>query len=158
MAELESFRLVRRVANEDVRVFGKELSALHLDTPTAPLYEAMHADYERALDAYERAKARLPGATTGTDITAVTRTLADGRFAHACILAGRDDIPLPPDTSPASSPGTRPAHHHVEWAPPVGGAPRGIPVCFRDFERLTAARAWLMAPSGQSPARGTGEA
>ena len=141
LAELEAFRLVRRAADEDVTTFGEELSQLHVDTLTTPLDDTMRADYELALDAYERAKARLAASATGADVTEVTRTLADGRFAHACVLAGRDRTPRPTRREPCFfNPAHGPAHHDVEWAPP-GGVPRDVPVCFRDLERLTAGEA-----------------
>ena len=138
LAELEVFRLVRRAADEDVTTFGEELGRLHEETLTTPLDEVMRVDYETALDAYERAKGRLAASATGADITEVTRALADGRFAHACVLAGRDATPRPTRREPCFfNPAHGPAHHDVEWAPP-GGVPRDVPVCFRDFERLSA--------------------
>ena len=118
--------------------FGEELGQLHVETLATPLDDTMRADYELALDAYERAKARLAASATGADVTEVTRTLADGRFAHACVLAGRDGSPRPTRREPCFfNPAHGPAHHDVEWAPP-GGVPRDVPVCFRDLERLTA--------------------
>lgn len=141
LAELEAFPRVRRAADEDVTTFGEELGRLHEETLATPLDETMRADYETALDAYERAKARLASSATGADITEVTRTLANGRFAHACVLAGRDATPRPTRREPCFfNPAHGPAHHDVAWAPP-GGVPRDVPVCFRDFERLTAGQA-----------------
>ena len=61
LADLETFRLVRRAADEDVTVFGEELSLLHEETLATPLDDAMRADYEQALDAYERANCDSPG-------------------------------------------------------------------------------------------------
>ncbi len=141
LAELETFRLVRRAAHEDVTTFGEQLAELHLDMLTTELDDTMRADYAKALDAYDRAKAQLAAADGASDITTVTRTLADGRLAHACVLAGRDGTPRPMRREPCFfNPTHGPTHHDVEWAPP-GGVPRGIPVCFRDFERLTAGEA-----------------
>jgi hypothetical protein len=39
------------------------------------------------LDAYEDAKAALVRSESSADVTGVTRTLADGRFHHACVPA-----------------------------------------------------------------------
>jgi hypothetical protein len=91
LAALDEFRHVRRAADEDVTRFGEELAALHVETLLTPLDDAMRADYQRALDAYDEAKATLAGAASASQITAVTRTLADGRFSHACVLAARDE-------------------------------------------------------------------
>lgn len=138
LAELEAFRLVRRAADEDVTVFGEELRRLDDETMTTELDDSMRTDYAAALDAYERAKAGLVAAETTSHITDVTRTLADGRFAHACVLAGRDGSARPTRREPCFfNPAHGPAHHDVAWAPP-GGVPRDVAVCFRDLERLSA--------------------
>ncbi|KRF29439.1 hypothetical protein [Nocardioides sp. Soil805] len=138
LAALDAFRHVRRAADEDVTRFGEELAQLHVDTLASPLDEASRADYQRALDAYEDAKARLSAAGSATEVGAVTRVLARGRHAQACVLAARDGLPPPVRREPCFfDPGHGPAAHDVEWAPP-GGVPRVVPVCFRDHERLTA--------------------
>jgi hypothetical protein len=129
---------VRRAADEDVTRFGEELSELHVATLTTELDEGMLADYQRALDAYESAKASLRQCATAADVTLVTRILTDGRFSHACVLAGRDGRDRPERRPPCFfDPGHGPATRDVEWAPP-GGVARDIPVCFRDAERLAA--------------------
>lgn len=136
LAELDAFRHVRRAADEDVTRFGEELSALHLDTLATDLDEAMRTDYQRALDAYEDAKVSLARATVAADVTTVTTTLADGRFSHACVLAGQAGTARPLRRGPCFfDPAHGPATRDVEWAPP-GGVPRPVPVCFRDGERL----------------------
>lgn len=127
---------MRRAADEDVTRFGEELTDLHLDTLGTDLDETMRVDYQRALDAYEDAKSGLRRAATATDVTAVTRTLADGRFSQACVLAAQAGTTRPERRAPCFfDPAHGPASRDVEWAPP-GGVPREVPVCFRDAERL----------------------
>ncbi len=136
LAELDAFRHVRRAADEDVTRFGEELTGLHFDTLGTDLDEAMRTDYQRALDAYEDAKAALVRAATTQHVTDVTRTLADGRFSHACVLAAQAGGTRPERRAPCFfDPAHGPASRDVEWAP-VGGVPREVPVCFRDAERL----------------------
>ena len=136
LAELDAFRHVRRAADEDVTRFGEELAALHLETLAGPLDDDVRADYQRALDAYEDAKASLGRAGTATDVTVVTRTLADGRFSRACVLAAQSGAPRPQRRPPCFfDPAHGPATRDVAWAPP-GGVARDVPVCFRDAERL----------------------
>jgi len=138
LTELDAFRHVRRAADEDVTRFGEELAGLHLDTLGTALDDAMRADYQRALDAYEDAKTSLARASSSTDITGVTRTLADGRFAHACVLAAQSGVERPQRRPPCFfDPAHGPASRDLEWSPP-GGVPREVPVCFRDAERLAA--------------------
>lgn len=138
LAELDAFRHVRRAADEDVTRFGEELTGLHLDTLGTELGESAREDYQRALDAYEDAKAALARATSATDVTVVTRTLADGRFSQACVLAAQTGASRPERRPPCFfDPSHGPAARYTEWAPP-GGVPREVPVCFRDAQRLAA--------------------
>lgn len=138
LAALDAYRHVRRAADEDVTRFGEELSELHIETLTTELDEQMRTDYQRALDSYEDAKAALARSVMAAEVTDVTRTLTDGRFSHACVLAARDGRDRPHRRPPCFfDPGHGPATSDVDWAPP-GGVERSVPVCFRDAERLAA--------------------
>jgi hypothetical protein len=127
---------VRRLADEDVTRFGEELTQLHIDTLTAELDAAGRQDYQRALDSYENAKTLLADARRAQDVTEVTRTLEDGRYALACVQARAAGEPLPTRRPPCFfNPAHGPAQTDASWAPP-GGAPREIPVCLADADRL----------------------
>ena len=138
LRDAEMLRLNRKLADEDVTRFGEELIVLHEETITTPLDPTMRDDYQRALDAYEEAKGALATATAPGDVTDVARRLEDGRYAYACVLAGRDGL-SPPERRPPCffDPAHGPATTDVVWSPPMG-VERDIPVCFRDAERLTA--------------------
>ncbi|MET1060233.1 MAG: hypothetical protein ABWX84_11570 [Nocardioides sp.] len=140
-AELErqsALRKPAKVAEEDVTRFGEELQELHIDTMTTELDPAMRQDYQRALDAYENAKTLLAEATAPEDISAVTKTLEDGRYAQACVLARQAGEPLPQRRPPCFfNPAHGPAQTDIEWAPP-GGVRREVPVCLADAERVEA--------------------
>src|SRR3546814_3601154 len=98
----------------------------------------MRQDYQRALDAYEDAKMLLADAAEPEDLTQVTRTLEDGRYAQACVLARQDGRELPQRRPPCFfNPAHGPAQTDVSWAP-GGGAEREIPVCLADAERVRA--------------------
>ena len=130
-------RLVRKVADEDVTRFGEELQDLHIDTMTTDLDAAMRQDYQRALDAYENAKAQMSDVTRPEEVTEVTKTLEDGRYAKACVLARQAGEPLPQRRPPCFfNPAHGPAQTDVEWAP-SGGVKREIPVCLADADRLS---------------------
>ncbi|WP_067435237.1 hypothetical protein [Nocardioides jensenii] len=129
---------VKKVAEEDVTRFGEELQELHIDTLATELDVPMRQDYQRALDCYEDAKSLLDDVRTPEDVSAVTRTLEDGRYAQACVLARQDHRPLPERRSPCFfNPRHGPAQTDVSWAPP-GGVPRDVPVCLADAERIEA--------------------
>ena len=95
LAKASALRKPAKVAEEDVTRFGEELQELHIDTMTTELDAAMRQDYQRALDSYENAKTLLAEATVPEDISAVTKTLEDGRYAQACVLARQANEPLP---------------------------------------------------------------
>lgn len=129
---------VKRVAEEDTTKFGEELQELHIDTLATELDVAMRQDYQRALDCYEDAKQLLRDASVPEDISEVTKTLEDGRYAQACVLARQNGDDLPQRRPPCFfNPSHGPAQDDVEWAP-TGGVPREIPVCLADAERVRA--------------------
>ena len=131
-----SLDTVRRVADEDVTRFGEELTALHVETLTTELDAPMRQDYQRALDAYENAKTLLARRPAARRRHRVTRTLEDGRYALACVLARAAGEPLPTRRPPCFfNPAHGPAQTDVTWAP-AGGQKREVPVCLADADRL----------------------
>jgi hypothetical protein len=96
----------------------------------------MRADYANALASYERAKELLAAATVTDELSAVTTTLEDGRYARACLLARQDGTELPARREECFfNPQHGPAMSDVAWAPP-GGTERRIAVCAADARRL----------------------
>ena len=141
LAELEEWRAARRIADEDVTVFGEELARLHEETLATPLDAAMARDYQAALDRYDEAKVALRESQTRDEVTALTKVLDEGRFHLACVLARRDGVELPRRREPCFfNPQHGPAVADVQWTPP-GGVERDVPVCRRDRDRLTAGEA-----------------
>ncbi|MGO4955993.1 hypothetical protein ACTQ49_01750 [Luteococcus sp. Sow4_B9] len=138
-AELEAaLTTSRRAADEDVTRFGEELQRLDSEVAGHPLDTAMRQDYERALDAYDNAKASLAAVTKPDEIRHVTEVLEDGRYAIACVNARVAGEPLPQKRPPCFfNPAHGPSSQNVTWTPP-GGAPRDIPACPADAERVLA--------------------
>jgi hypothetical protein len=138
-AELETqLSTSKRAADEDVTKFGEELQRLDVDVAGHPLDEAMQQDYQRALDAYEDAKASLDAVQRPEEIKHVTSILEDGRYAIACVKARVAGRPLPAKRPPCFfNPAHGPSSQDVEWAPP-GGALRSVPACPADAERVLA--------------------
>jgi hypothetical protein len=132
----DRLRLSRKAADEDVTVFGEELTELHFETLTTELDDDLRRDYQQALDCYERAKELVRSASELEQVRSVTSTLEDGRFAQACLLARRDGAPVPDRRPPCFfNPNHGPARTEVMWAPP-GGVEREISVCLADARRL----------------------
>ncbi len=133
---LESVAKVSKVAEEDITRFGEELMLLDADTFTTSLDEGMRQDYQRALDSYETAGRQLRDVKVADDVTEVTRTLEDGRYALACVRARVAGEPLPKRRPPCFfNPSHGPALTDVLWSPP-GGVQRDVPVCMADAERV----------------------
>ncbi|MFJ8201222.1 hypothetical protein [Streptomyces sp. NPDC096152] len=136
-AALERLRIV---VDEDITAFGEELDRLDFHPAEAGADDAMRADYERALDAYEQAKQYMADARRPEDVKAVTEALEDGRFSLAQLAARREGRPLPERRPPCFfDPRHGPSVADAVWTPP-GGAPREVPVCAADQVRLAEGR------------------
>ncbi|HET6985562.1 MAG TPA: hypothetical protein VFI00_03065, partial [Kribbella sp.] len=134
-AELES---VKRTADEDITRFGEELQDLDLEMVGKDLGDGARQDYQRALDSYESAKQAVGQVTQADQIKHVIEILEDGRYAAACVRARVKGEPLP-QRRPSCffNPQHGPSVVDVMWAPP-GGAPREVPACAADAERIRA--------------------
>lgn len=129
---------VRTLAFEDVTALGEQLQELDLDLAGRDLAPGENADYQRALDAYESAKTAADALSSPDEVRHVTQILDDGRYAIACVRARVAGEPLPTRRPPCFF---DPRHGlsvgDVLWAPP-GGAPRDVPACALDAERVRA--------------------
>ncbi|MFI0808306.1 hypothetical protein [Streptomyces echinatus] len=131
---------LRVVVDEDITAFGEELDRLDFHPSEAGADDAMRADYERALDAYDSAKQRMTAATRPEDVRSVTEALEDGRFSLAQLAARREHRPLPERRPPCFfDPRHGPSVTDATWTPP-GGAARQVPVCAADATRLADGR------------------
>ncbi|MFK0285125.1 hypothetical protein ACIQVL_32295 [Streptomyces sp. NPDC090499] len=127
---------LRVVVDEDITAFGEELDRLDFHPAEPGADDAMHADYEHALNAYDQAKSAMADARRPEDVRAVTQALEDGRFSLAQLAARRAGRPLPERRPPCFfDPRHGPSVTDAAWTPP-GGAPREVPVCAADAARL----------------------
>jgi hypothetical protein len=131
---------LRVVVDEDITAFGEELDRLDFHPAEPRADDAMRADYERALDAYDQAKTYMADARRPEDVRAVTESLEDGRFSLAQLSARREGRPLPERRPPCFfDPRHGPSVADATWTPP-GGATREVPVCAADRARLSDGR------------------
>ncbi|MFE1963153.1 hypothetical protein [Streptomyces sp. NPDC059479] len=134
--EREALDKLRVVVDEDITAFGEELDRLDFHPAEAGADDAMRAEYERSLDAYEKAKSLMGAAERPDDVRGVTQALEDGRFSLAVLDARRKGAPLPERRSPCFfDPRHGPSTADAEWAPPAG-VRRTVPVCAADAARL----------------------
>ncbi|WP_250401963.1 hypothetical protein [Streptomyces cellostaticus] len=131
---------LRVVVDEDITAFGEELDRLDFHPAEPGADDAMRADYERALDSYDRAKQCMAGARGPEDVRPVTEALEDGRFSLAGLAARREGRP-PPERRPPCffDPRHGPSVTDAAWTPP-GGSLREVPVCAADATRLADGR------------------
>ncbi|MFG3318074.1 hypothetical protein ACGF3J_08485 [Streptomyces sp. NPDC048171] len=133
-AALEKLRVV---VDEDITAYGEELDRLDFHPGEPGADDAMRADYEHGLDAYEQAKTFMGNARRPEDVRAVTQSLEDGRFSLARLAARREGRPLPDRRPPCFfDPRHGPSVADATWTPP-GGATREVPVCAADRARLS---------------------
>jgi hypothetical protein len=127
---------------EDVTRLGEDISALNLDVRDPGLDSAAREDYQRAMDSYDQAKAAVDQARQPEDMRRVTTALEDGRYYMTAVRARVDGRPVPERRAPCFfNPQHGPSVQDVSWAPP-GGAPRSVPACAADAQRVL---------SGQDP-------
>ncbi|MGH3378319.1 MAG: hypothetical protein ACRDP6_26710 [Actinoallomurus sp.] len=127
---------------EDVTQLGEDISALNLNVMDPQLDPAARDDYQKAMDSYDQAKAAVDGAQRPEDMRRVTTALEDGRYYMTAVRARVGGQPVPERRAPCFfNPQHGPSVQDVSWAPP-GGAPRSVPACASDAQRVL---------SGQDP-------
>jgi hypothetical protein len=136
--EAEELAEVKDNARDDLVALGDDIRALDLDVQMPGLPDATRADYERAVNAYDRADTAWEQARSARDLQPVGEALEEGRWAMESTrarLEGRE----PPERRPPCffDPRHGPSARDVEWTPP-GGAPRPVPACEADAQRVEA--------------------
>ncbi len=129
---------VRRLAEEDVVLFGEELMALGDRLGRQQIDAETRADYQRALDAYEASQRAAAMLNEPEQISRVTDALATGRYAVACVRARAEGLPVPQLRTPCFfNPQHGPSVRDVEWTTSRHGT-RLVPACAQDAARVAA--------------------
>src|SRR4051794_14654619 len=131
---------VKRVARDDLVALGDDIRSLDLDVEMPNADKTAVDEYGRAVDLYTRAEEAFDSARRPEDLAPVTSMVQDGRYLVASArarLEGRE----PPEHRPPCffDPRHGPSVRDVEWAPP-GGAPRPVPACAADAQRVESGR------------------
>jgi hypothetical protein len=135
-AEQAELAEVKAEAQADLLALADDIRALDLDVEMPGADLRGKEDYAQAVAAYERADRALDRARSPDDMEAVSSALEEGRYAMESAkarLAGRE----PPERRPPCffDPRHGPSVADVEWAPD-GGAPRPVPACAADVQRI----------------------
>jgi hypothetical protein len=120
----------------EITSFGEALAGHSLALEEHAADADLLADYTRALDAYDQAKAAFVGDRNRKDATDVLCALDEGRYALACVDARLAGLPTPPRRPLCFfDPRHGPSTDRVPWTPEAG-ATRIIDVCAADAIRL----------------------
>ena len=134
-AELD---VVRRLADEDVIVFGEQLRRLDAGVTHSDLDQEGRADLQRALDAYESAQRAVEHLDDPAAVSGIAETLSEGRFAMACVSARVAGRALPERRPPCYfNPQHGPSTQDVLWTTGRYGT-RSVPACAQDAARVAA--------------------
>ena len=132
-AELEE---VKDNVRDDLVVLGDEIRALDLDIQMPDIPPEARADYETAVNAYDRANRAYETARRPEDLQPVGEALEEGRWAMMSARARLESREPPERRSPCFfDPRHGPSDREVEWAP-AGGEPRMVPACEADAQRV----------------------
>jgi hypothetical protein len=136
--DAEELEQIRKLADEDVTLLGEELRRLDAQVTGQPLDADGRADYQVALEAYEAAQRTVKGIRKSADISAVTDTLATGRYAIVCVQVRARGEPVPERRVPCFfNPQHGPSTTDVVWTQPKVGT-RTVPACAQDAARIRA--------------------
>ncbi len=134
----EQLEEARRLADEDVTVFGEQLQRLGDLVEGHELDEEARHDYQLALDAYEHAKFDAPRLREVDQISSLVDTLASGRYSIVCVRARLAGEPVPEMRLPCFfNPQHGPSSRNVMWTSPRTGT-RTVPACSRCATQLAA--------------------
>src|SRR5215207_6580092 len=135
-AEEAELAELKENVRDDLVALGDDIRALDLDVEMPGVDPQAKADYDHSVEAYDRADTLLDRARSPEDFEPIGAALEEGRYAMTSAkerLAGR----RPPERTPPCffDPRHGPSAREVEWAPP-GGAPRMVPACEADAQRV----------------------
>ena len=127
---------VKEFARDDLVALGDDIRALDLDVEMPDVDPAAKRDYGRAVECYTAADDAFDRARRPEDMEHVTSALEEGRYAMTAARARLEGTPVPERRPPCFfDPRHGPSTTDAEWAP-AGGAPRPVPVCAADAQRL----------------------
>lgn len=146
----ESLEASKEALEDDITTYGGELRDLDLEVVGRELSAEANDDYTRALDAYDGAKTQLENAYSAADLKRVAEILEEGRYSVATVKARVNNQPLPERRPPCFfDPSHGPSVTDIMWSP-QGGAPRKVPACAHDAQRVRLGNAPSIRMVGQA--------
>jgi hypothetical protein len=134
--EAAEFAEVKENARDDLVALGDDIRALEVDMDMPGASREAKADYETAVNAYQRADQSWRLAQRPDDLEPAGAALEEGRWAMQSARARLEGREPPERRSPCFfDPRHGPSTREVEWAPD-GGEPRLVPACEADAQRV----------------------
>jgi hypothetical protein len=119
----------KSAAQDDLIALNSAVTALDTDVAVHNAPEAAQ-EQAAALGCYERGTRALDGARRLGDLRAVGLAIAEGQYRLACAKAMAEGKPRPARRPPCLfDPRHGMSVRDVDWTPPEGGTPRGVPAC-----------------------------
>ncbi len=135
-AEAVEFAEVKLNARDDLVALGDDIRALDLDVEMPGVSPDVRADYEQAVNAYDKADSKWKVARRPRDLEPVGSALEEGRWAMSSAKARLEGREPPERSSPCFfDPRHGPSVRYVDWAPPHGES-RRVPACEADARRV----------------------
>jgi hypothetical protein len=134
--EAAAFAEVKENARDDLVALGDDIRALEMDMDMPGASSEAKADYETAVEAYQRADQSWRLAQRPDDLEPAGAALEEGRWAMQSARARLEGREPPERRAPCFfDPRHGPSTREVEWAP-YGGEPRMVPACEADAQRV----------------------
>jgi hypothetical protein len=135
-AEAAELAELKDNVRDDLVALGDDIRELDLDMEMPSTPATAKADYARAVDAYDQADTHWERARRPEDFEPIGALLEEGRYAMTAAKSRVTGEPVPERTPPCFfDPRHGPSAREVEWAP-FGGAPRPVPACEADAQRV----------------------
>lgn len=131
-------KAIKRCLNEDVAALDADLRQLEYDLGGRYHYPEVRRDYDRVVSSIESARRSIAELDDLEGAYPITETLAEGRYALACVRARIADEPLPERRMPCFfNPQHGPSVAEVPWTS-YRDMEVQVPACGADADRIAA--------------------
>jgi hypothetical protein len=132
------FRAIKVCLDEDVAALEADLRRMEYDLGSRYHYPEVRRDYDLVVSAIASARQSIAELVAPEDAYPISETLAEGRYALACVRAHIDDEPLPERRMPCFfNPQHGPSVAVAPWES-YGDTAVEVPACEADAARVAA--------------------
>jgi hypothetical protein len=137
-AQAECLAQLRKLCEQDIAVLADNLRRVDAEASDRPLDEESWVDFKSARKAHQAAQQAVGWITGPDEIGKVTKPIANGHYALACVQARAVGDPVPKLRTPCFfNPQHGPSVYEVAFTPPGHGTHK-VPACATDVARVRA--------------------